>query len=131
MTKITGDNANRCARTWNKERLHQNSLFYEGKIGSAFHRLFFQSNAKYCKITRIMNNLFIYSKIYMVQHNILKKIIKGDITSCNHHKKSRYLLKKYYKKMSQMRHTLIVHKILRTHHALSLISNFLQLWPTL
>ena len=29
----------------------------------------------------------------MVQHNIFFKKIKGDITLCNHHKKSRYLLK--------------------------------------
>ena len=44
--------------------------FYKRKIDSAFHGLLFQSNAKYCKITRIMKKIYTYSKFFRVQHKI-------------------------------------------------------------
>ena len=77
--------------------------FYRGKIGSAFQGLLFQSKAKYSKITRNIrkNNIQTISWLSTI---FFKKFIKGYITSCNYHKKSRYLLKNITKNVVNASH---------------------------
>ena len=82
---------------------HRNSLF-SGKNWQYcnFRHLHWEVTLNTVKLQELCYEQNKHSKFFTVhhQHNILKKIIKGDITSCTFHKIQIYV-KKYNKKCRQ------------------------------